>query len=51
MKKSLFVLLVLIVVLSMMLLALDGCGQSEPNDSIVKYLPEDEGCQKLIRTD
>ena len=53
-KKS---LLVLLVVLSMMLFALAGCGKSEPkpevttdfpNNSIVKYLPEDKGCQKLI---
>ena len=53
-KKTLLVSLVL---LTISLLALGGCGQSEPktevatdfpNNSIVKYLPEDEDCQKLI---
>lgn len=50
-------LLVLLVILCITLFALGGCSQSEsktevttglPNNSIVKYLPEDEGCQKLI---
>lgn len=50
-------LLVLITLLSVMLFALGGCGESEPkpevttafpDNSIVKYLSKDEGCQKLI---
>lgn len=53
-KKTLPVLL---VILSIMMFALDGCGKSElkpevttasPDNSIVKYLSEDEDCQKLI---
>ena len=53
-KESLLVLLVILII---MLFSSGGCSKSEPihsviidssNNSIVKYLSDDDGCQKLI---